>query len=182
MYSKKIKVIKRQTPGELVDDYRDKSKEYIKGVGSVDKLLFSWKSWQWYGRFIPRTGDNQLDVTVRDVSHGAHIVYLYYLSLILLNTQLAREIWATELYDVIAGEDDRKDFIYKCSMLRLPEDAAPEVGNPSKAGTGPRTTARREGRSFLAKIFCRCTESPEDIEKSEDLGLSGLSDVPRLPY
>jgi len=85
---------------------------------------------------------------------------------------------------VIAGENGHEDFKEHCR--KLPEDATPEVETPSKAATVPRTIARREGRSFLAKIFCRCTgspeESPEDIEKSEDLGFSGLSDVPRLPY
>ena len=88
---------------------------------------------------------------------------------------------------MIAGENGHENFKEHCK--KLPEDATPEVGIPSesKAATGPRRTiARREGRNFLAKIFCRCTgspeESPEDIEKSEDLGLSGLSDFPRLPY
>ena len=66
---------------------------------------------------------------------------------------------------MIASEKEREDFKDHCS--RLLEYAAPEVGTLAPdATTGPRMTVRREGRSFLAKMFCSCTgsESPEDIE------------------
>jgi len=137
----------------------------MKGVDRVDKLLFSWKSWQWYRRYIPRTGYDQddLDVTVREVSHGAQIISLLHYYFLILWTKLAHMIWNAELYDAIADEKGLEDFKEQCK--RLPEDPTPEVGAPeSEVTTDPPMTIPPEGRSFFTKMFCSYTrsDSPED--------------------
>jgi len=60
--------------------YREESEKYMMGVDRIDKLLFSWKSWQWYRRYLPGTDFDQadLDGTVRDVSHKTQIFSLHY--------------------------------------------------------------------------------------------------------
>jgi len=66
-------------PDKLNQQYKEKREEYMKGVGRVNKLLFSWKSWQWYRSHIPMTGYDQagLDGAVTYVSY-ARIVSLRY--------------------------------------------------------------------------------------------------------
>jgi len=79
VYSKYSKDIELQ-PALMNNRYREESEKYTKGVDRVDKLLFSWKSWQWYRRYLPGTDYDQadLDGTVRDVSHNAQIFSLHY--------------------------------------------------------------------------------------------------------
>ena len=78
IYTKYSKGLKCQ-PDTLNEQYEYKSKEYMKGVARVNRLLFSWKSWQWYRSHIPMTGYDQagLDGAVTYVSH-ARIVSLRY--------------------------------------------------------------------------------------------------------